>query len=55
MRASAMKSAGPTSIEPTGAPRPFDKQNMIESDFRVSCATVLPDATAALKMRAPSR
>ena len=45
----------PTSIEPTGAPRPFDRQNITVSKPLVSFATLIPSAVAALKTRAPSR
>ena len=54
-RALAIRSAKPTSIDPTGAPRPFDRQNITVSNPRVSVFTSTPSATAALKMRAPSR
>ena len=45
----------PATIDPTGAPSPFDRQNMTESTLRVISATFSPSAVAALKMRAPSR
>ena len=45
----------PSNIDPTGAPSPFDKQNITESTGRARSATVSPSAVAALKMRAPSR
>ena len=45
----------PTSIDPTGAPSPFDRQNITVSKPRVNAFTFTPSATAALKMRAPSR
>src|SRR5260370_27658754 len=50
-----MNAFGPAIIDPTGAPNPFDKQNITESTFRVITATWSPSAVAALKMRAPSR
>ena len=51
----AMSSSEPTSMEPTGAPRPFERQNMTVSKPRVRALTSTPRAMAALKMRAPSR
>ncbi len=39
---------------PTGAPSPFDRQNITESTSRVMRATVVAVASAALKIRAPS-
>src|SRR5260370_12279448 len=45
----------PAITDPTGAPSPFDKQNITESTFRVITATWSPSAVAALKIRAPSR
>ena len=48
-----MKARSPRSIEPTGAPNPFDKQNITESTGRARSATDSPSAAAALKMRAP--
>ena len=50
-----MKAREPTSIEPTGAPSPFEKQNITESKPWVSSFTGTPKATAALKIRAPSK
>ena len=44
-----------SSIDPTGAPKPFDKQNITESAGRARSAMVSPSAAAALKIRAPSR
>ena len=35
MRARAIRSAEPTSMEPTGAPSPFDRQNITVSKPRV--------------------
>ena len=55
MRALRICSAEPTSMEPTGAPRPFDRQNITVSKPRVRVCTSTPSAMAALKMRAPSR
>ena len=49
-----MTSRGPTSSEPTGAPSPFEMQNMTVSACRAISATGTPRATAALKIRAPS-
>ncbi len=51
MRAFSMKSREPTSMDPTGAPSAFEKQNITESNFRVMSATVRLSAVAALKMR----
>ncbi len=42
-------------MEPTGAPSAFERQNITESNLRVRSATLRPEATEALKMRAPSR
>ena len=39
MRASSIKSFDPSSIEPTGAPSPFDRVNITESQCRVRSAT----------------
>ena len=50
-----MKSAGPASTEPTGALNPLERQNMTESTGPVSSRTSTLCATAALKIRAPSR
>ena len=49
-----MYSLLPTSIEPTGAHRPLDRQNMTESAQAAISLTSTPKAVAALKMRAPS-
>jgi hypothetical protein len=54
-RAPATKAADPASIEPTGALRPLDRQNITESKKTVICRTSTPRAVAALKTRAPSR
>ena len=40
---------------PVPAPKGFLTWDLIESNFFVSCATLFPDATLALKIRAPSR
>src|SRR5581483_5500857 len=53
--ASRMSAAGPHTSEPIGAPRPLDTQNIIVSASRVHSVTSQPAATAALKIRAPSR
>ena len=42
MRARWMKSALPASIDPTGAPRPFERQNITESTFSVTLLTGVP-------------
>src|SRR6266700_219044 len=49
-----MNSLLPTTIEPTGALRPLEKQNIIESTVRARALTGMPRAMEALKMRAPS-
>ena len=54
-RARAMRSAGPASSDPTGAPRPFDRQHVTVVAGAERSATVVPVATAALNRRAPSR
>eukprot|EP01139_Manchomonas_bermudensis_P007158 Amastigsp_a179758_47.p3 type:complete len:100 gc:universal Amastigsp_a179758_47:853-554(-) len=54
-RARAMKSAGPTMTEPTGAESPFERQTETESAALQMRSSGTPDATAALQMRAPSR
>ena len=54
-RASAMRSAGPASTEPTGAPRPLLMQQVTVVAGAASSATGTPRATAALNSRAPSR
>ena len=55
----AMNSREPTSAEPTGAPRPFEKQTETLSNGAAMSRAVArgspPSATAALKSRAPSR
>jgi hypothetical protein len=53
-RARSIASAVPTSMEPTGAPRPFDKQNITESAGAARSRTGRFRWQAALKMRAPS-
>ena len=50
----AITSAGPHSSEPTGAPRPFDRQNITVSAGATSSRGDVPSATAAFQMRAPS-
>ena len=55
MRAFSMNSREPASMDPTGAPSAFDRQNITESNLRVMSATERPSAVAALKIRAPSR
>ncbi len=55
IRASSMNSLLLTSMDPTGAPSPFERQNMTESKFFVTSATGFPRATPALKTLAPSR
>ena len=55
IRARSMSLADPTSIDPTGAPSPFDRQNITVSKPLVKLRTSSPSAVAALKMRAPSR
>ena len=49
-----MNSPPPHQIDPTGAPNPFEKQNVIESAGDANAETDTPSAVAALKMRAPS-
>ncbi len=41
-RAFSMKAREPTTSEPTGAPNPFDRQNIRESTLRVISATLRP-------------
>jgi hypothetical protein len=45
-RARSISSADPVSIDPTGAPSPFDKQNITVSNPRVSVFTSTPSAVA---------
>ena len=54
-RARAIISRGPVSTEPTGAPRPLEKQNDTLSASAAIVAASVSSASAALKMRAPSR
>ena len=54
-RARATNSREPHTSEPTGAPRPLDRQKVSESTGRAKSATGRPSATAALNRRAPSR
>lgn len=42
-------------MEPTGAHRPFDRQNITVSNPRDNVFTSTPSAVDALKMRAPSK
>ena len=49
-----MNSRDPTTTDPTGQPRPFDRQNVTESAGLASSAGRTPRATTALKKRAPS-
>ena len=51
----SINSCEPQSIEPSGAPSPFERQNCTESTSFVNSLTSTPYLTAALKMRAPSR
>ena len=51
----AMNSAEPTTADPTGAPRPFEKQTEAESTGAATSAGLRPLATAAFQIRAPSR
>ena len=53
-RASRISSAGPQSIEPIGAPRPLERQNIIVSTWDVQAVTGSPVAAAAFQIRAPS-
>ena len=50
-----MWSAEPHRAEPTGAPRPFEKQTLTVSKWAAQASAGMPVATAALKMREPSR
>uniref|UniRef100_A0A7C9DPT5 Uncharacterized protein n=1 Tax=Opuntia streptacantha TaxID=393608 RepID=A0A7C9DPT5_OPUST len=50
----AIKLFEPTMTDPTGAPRPFDRQTDTESAACTNLSTGTPRAVAALKMRAPS-
>src|SRR4051812_2795846 len=53
-RASAITSAGPHNSEPTGAPSPFERQNITVSAPPMSALGAVPVAMAAFQMRAPS-
>ena len=53
-RARQMSLVEPTTTEPTGQARPFERQKLAESADASSVATGVPSATDALKMRAPS-
>src|SRR5260370_730559 len=44
----------PTTIDPTGAPNPFDKQNIAESTLRVIVATLSPSTVSAFEILSPS-
>ena len=44
----------PASIDPTGAPSAFDRQNITVSTGATISRTRMPNACAALKTRAPS-
>ncbi len=50
-----MRSAEPASIDPTGADRPLERQNMTVSTGAARSAASTPSATAALNSRAPSQ
>ena len=50
-----MNAFDPATSEPTGAPNPFERQNITESTFFAITATWSPSAVAALKIRAPSK
>ena len=50
-----MNSREPHKTEPTGAPRPFDRQIETDSNGAHSLTSVVWLATTALKARAPSR
>ena len=47
-----MNSRLPASIDPTGAPRPFERQNITESTFSATSRGGVPRYVAALKIRA---
>ena len=53
-RASAITSAGPHNMDPTGAPNPFDRQNIAVSAPPIRSRGDEPVAIAAFQMRAPS-
>ena len=53
--ASSMKSLDPTRTDPTGQLRALDRQKLASSTSRVNSATGTSIATAALKIRAPSK
>ncbi len=52
--ARTISSAVPAIIDPTGAPRPFERQNWTVSTSRQMTSAPTPSATAALNRRAPS-
>ena len=54
-RAEETSSAEPTSTDPIGAPRPFDRQTDTVSNGAATSAGLTPRATAAFHNRAPSR
>src|SRR5579859_7358738 len=43
-----------TKAEPTGAPRPLEKQTLTVSQWAAYCFSEMPVATAAFQRRAPS-
>ena len=53
-RARAMNAASPTTTEPTGQPRLFDRQNVAEAPGGTRSRAGTPSATEALNSRAPS-
>ena len=54
-RPNSIRSRFAASIEPTGAESPLDRQNCKESTCFANSLTGTPEATLALKIRAPSR
>ena len=52
--ARAMNAASPTTTEPTGQARLFERQNVAEAPAGTRSRAGTPRATAALKSRAPS-
>ncbi len=54
-RARSMNSRDPTTIEPTGAASPFDRQKVRLSTPAVSSLTGISSTAAAWKIREPSR
>src|SRR6266436_1414975 len=53
--ARSINSASPATIDPTGAPRPFEKQTDTESAHEAYSLGDMPDAALAFQIRAPSR